>query len=597
MKAVSKKLLSLMLVAILLVSAVPFQASASEVETAAPVAETEAVVETQAPVVETVAAAEAAEDIVAAAPAADASVTMTKSVVYVHFQLDPTSDSSTVNDYYRVKRVKSELGEKVSVPSGDEALSVLADANGSSSGYEFVRWYYYNGAEEKVTFTKNIILNKDNMQLEDVEDEDYYRLNVFAELKTATSTITLKPNGGNVSKTKHTVELGKTYGEYESLPTPTKKNATFVGWYKADGTLVDNDTVVTTLNALTAKWIQNDYVVVFEGYADPSGEDEEGWAEVGFGSFTVDANSVLKTEYSNFPTTAQTNSMFLSSEMKAEGWYIDGWKYSADDGASWKTFKEGSTKVTGNVTIRPVYKKSITLYACDEGNTTRKLTVTLGERIGTLPNPGTREGYTFIGWYQEASAENLVSLKADLSNSSKHPVYYPGMGDLYAGWDNSVLIYLYIHTDGDTDEHTKLVRYYDAPATGFDLTSIDLADIFASYGKYDDEGDEQYGWYNAAQWDNYCRKKPANEFEYVDADYLASDDIHEFYIMLIDNGNNSASSSSSNSGSNSYNDNNKTVDPSNPSTGDGIFMAVNVMTVSAAALVLVFFLNKKRIVK
>ena len=40
-----------------------------------------------------------------------------------------------------------------------------------------------------------------------------------------------------------------------------------------------------------------------------------------------------------------------------------------------------------------------------------------------------------------------------------------------------------------------------------------------------------------------------------------------------------------------------TADTSNPKTGDQIFMAVTMMAVSASALALFFFLNKKRAVK
>ena len=165
---------------------------------------------------------------------------------------------------------------------------------------------------------------------------------------------------------------------------------------------------------------------------------------------------------------------------------------------------------------------------------------------------------------------------------------------LYAGWDNAKTVYLYIPTNGNTKEHTKLVRYYDVPATGFDLTDIDLADIFPNYGKYDDKGDEKYGWYDNAQWKNYVLNKHVNDTtEYVDADYLDTDDVHEFYIMLIDNGNNTSTGAANGNG---YNDNGTTRDPSNPSTGDDIFVAVTVMAVSACALLL-FFLNKKRIAK
>lgn len=586
MKAVCKKLFSLMLVAILLVSAVPFQVSAEEtVETVATIAATEpAVVETTEAAVE--AAAEVEEEVTT--PAVDAAVPFTKEVVHVHFQLD--SSDGLVSENYQVGSIaKSKLGSKVGTPAGSTALNVLAQAIGSSAGYEFVRWEYETASGRK-TFTGSVVLNKDNMIFEDgwdeVKEEEIYILNVYAVIKEAAKTISLNANGGTVAKNNHQVEIGQTYDYYGVLPTPTKNNFTFAGWFKDDGTQVTNDTVVTDLSKLTAKWNGNKYVVVFEGY-------DGGWTEVGFGSFTVDANSVLKTAFNNFPTTAQINNLF-KAPVSADGWTIDGWEYTNDNGSTWNTFTEGSTKITGNTIIRPLYKKSITLYACDTGNTTRKLTVTLGKRYPTLPHPGTRDGFAFVGWYMEPEASNLVSTKDNLSNIAKHPVVEYDVEALYAGWDYAKTVYLYIHTNGNTKEHTKLVRYYDVPQSGFSLTDINLGDIFPNYGKYDDSVDEKYGWYDNAQWKNYCLNKHVNDTtEYVSAEYLETDDVHEFYIMLIDNGANTSTGSANGTG---YNDNKTTVDKSNPSTGDDIFVAVTVMAVSACALLL-FFMNKKRFAK
>lgn len=596
MKAVCKKLFSLMLVAILLVSAVPFQAFAEEVdETAAPA--TEAAVE--ATEAAAAAVAETVEEVVATSPVAYESVTVEKGYVNVHFQLN--SEDGIVSQNYRIGDiVETKLGKTVSTPSSTKVLSVLESAIGNDSGYDFVRWYYYHKVDGKVTFANSLVLNSEMMEFEsgDGTKEDPYIFNVYAEIEAGIKTITLDPNGGTVSTKKHTVQVGTTYGTYGSLPTPIRANYTFAGWERSDGVIVGDEDQVRNLRKLTATWTQNDYTVVYQGYTDAEGMDEEGWQEVGFGSFSVDANSVLKTANSNFPTTAQINSLFLSSEMKADGWYVDGWQYSADDGSTWKTFTAGSTKVTGNFIIRPVYKKSITLYANDAGKTTRTLTVTLGKVVPTLPNPGTRDGLTFMYWYYGDSAEDEDTIVADrnnLSNTSVHPKYYPGMGNFTAHWTSSTIFYLYIYTNNNTSSFTKRVIYYDAPVEGtFYFDNIDMYDIFPSYKKYDDDGDEQYGWFDSTQWDNFRLDRPYNELESIDlaADGETHDDIYEFFILLNDV---SSSSSSSSSGS-SYNDNKSTVDSSNPTTGDPIFAAVTVMAVSASVLFL-FFLNKKRIAK
>jgi len=565
MKAVCKKLLSLMLVAILLVSAVPFQASA----------------------------AEATEEVVMDPVEVDqidplAAVEQETPKVQVQFQL---SDS-----HYQIgKVVNTEVGKKVAkdkFPSGSSALKAFAKATGSSEGYEFVGWYLDDGTFS-VPFDSSMYITNE-MEGEGLEDigEDYLVLNVYAQIRAKKDTIKLDPKSGTVSKKTHSVKIGLPYGEYETLPTAKRDHYQFLGWALADGTFVTDETEVKSLDTLYAQWEANKYTVSYEAYFDAAG-DESGWVAMEeFGPFEVDANSVLKQSYSNLPTEAQAKRLFLSDEMEADGWYIDGWMIKAT-GA---TLKEGSTKITSDVTIRPIYKKSITLFANDKGNTSKKFTVILGQPVGilkALPNPGLRDGETFLAWYDQNG--DLVSNVSNLANAAKHPDYYPCMGNLSAEYVPSTVFYLYIYTNNDTEEFVKRVVYYGAPAEGeFNMNDIDLYEIFPNYTKYDDKGDERYGWFDEVQWDKFCLNKPANEVEKIllGSEEGYEDDIYQFYIMLVDNGNNN----NSNNSGNGYNDNSSTRDPSNPSTGDEIYVAVTVMALSAAALVL-FFLNKKRIAK
>ena len=561
MKAVCKKLFSLMLVAILLVSAVPFQVSAAE-------ANEEIVVDpTEVDQIDPLAAVE-----------------QETPKVQVQFQL--------ADSHYQVgKFVNTEVGKKVpkdKFPSGSSALKVFAKtiASGSSEGYEFVGWYLDEGFTTPFDSTMYIT---NEMAFEAGEDCDI--LNVYAQIRAKKDTIKLDPKGGTVSKKTHAVCIGLTYGEYETLPTAKREHYKFLGWALKDGTMVADDSEVKGLDTLYAQWEANKYTVSYEAYFDAEG-DESAWESMDekFGPFEVDANSVLKQSYSNLPTTAQAKSLFLSDEMAADGWYIDGWMIK-ETGA---TLKEGSTKITGDVTIRPIYKKSIKLIANDKGNTSKNFTVVLGQPVGVLPNPGLRDGETFLAWYDQNG--DLVSNVSNLANTAKHPDYYPCMGNLNAEYVPSTVFYLYIYTNNDTKDFVKRVVYYGAPAEGeFKMSDIDLYEIFPNYTKYDDKGDERYGWFDEVQWDKFCLNKPANEVEKIllGSEEGYEDDIHQFYIMLVDNGNNSSNGSNSGSG---YNDNSSTRDPSNPSTGDEIYVAVTIMALSAAALVL-FFLNKKRIAK
>lgn len=548
MKTVSKKLLSLLLVAVMLVSAVPFQAFAAEVDV------------TAASVVP--GATEATVSEVIEEEAAKTVITDKLLVTFVD------SDGSTISDADGNDCiVEVAYGKTIPTKSFPDKYLTLADGE-----MIFSHWVYEG---TNVQFKRTETIHQD--------------ITLQAVYKYPSVKVTFKANSGKASFTSQTYEYGQTYADNGGLPTATREHYDFLGWYTADGAKVEDSTMISSKTAytLTAQWALTHYNVTFQAYTDPDGSDESGWETVDAFTFTdeyaIEAKSTLSTASGTFPTAAQISEYFA-----LDGWTIDGWEI-VETGA---TFTAGKTTITQSMTIRPVYKKSITLYACDEGSTTRKFTVTLGERVPSLPNPGTREGYAFVGWYLEPEASTVVSLKADLSTTSKHPVYYPALGNFYAGWADATLIYLYIYTNGNTDDHVKLVRYYEAPANGFDLTEINMYSIYSSYGKFDDEGDESYGWYNLAQWNNYCLGKPANEFEYVDADYLASDDIHEFYIMLVDNGNNTTTTTTTNT----YNNNSSTADSTNPATGDMIMVPMFVMLATAAAAAFLF-LNKKRIVK
>ncbi len=613
MKAVCKKLFSLMLVAILLVSAVPFQALAAEgdetiattVETTA--AETEAAEPAaQAFIEETLSAAAPAADLEANSPSANAGVTLVPSEVYVHFQLGRITGESERNlvdegkNILVVNPVKTKVGNKISAPGGAAALTTLAKALGNNSGYEFVRWYDASGN----TFSNSNYLIEE--MLSSADEDGNSVIDVYAEFKEAEQYITLNAAGGKVSSTKHPVKLHQPYDYKVALPTPTKANSEFEGWYKADGTLVDNDSIVNDLGALTAKWSGAILSVTYEAYTDLSGADKSGWATVeGYTDLSVKSNSVLTVADGTFPSDGDAHysrGKFLTEEMYRAGWYIAGWKVlmnSASVVGDKTKVTESMVDYDGQIIIRPVYKRTVTLYKLDNGHSTRTVTVTLGEHIPALPNPGDYAGKAFMGWclygndhagtdYENAVTGEMLVPVDKLSSVSDHPVYYPAIGDLCAQWDEATRVLLYVHVNGNIKDYEARM-FYDVPSSGFYLSRIDLYKVFPGYGKYDDEGDKSYGWYNDPQWSNYAVGKPATEFDYVTANQLEKQAFHEYHIMLIDNGNNASSSSANGNG---YNTNASTADKTNPATGDQIFAAVTVMAISACALV--FFLMKKK---
>ena len=391
--------------------------------------------------------------------------------------------------------------------------------------------------------------------------------------KTEAKTITLNANGGRLQSyetKKYTVVIGQPYG---NLPTPTRSGYEFAYWYyrnKAGNEVrVDDNTIVETTNTLYAKWIANGMTVTFQRY-----DMMEGWVDVE--QHTVPVNSKLTIEDGTFPSSSRIDVVYDIS-----GFEIIGWKV-VETGA---TFKEDSTKVTANITLRPRYEGTVKLVAQEpvtgDSWKTYTKTVVIGETIGKLTNPGSRSTYSFNGWLASNGSDEICG-----SSSKSTLEYYPHLygTTFYVKWAGGVTVRLHIHTNGNTSSASKIIPYYVAPAEGeFNLKNVNLYSLYSSYYKYDDDCDKSYGWYDADEWKNYCANRaahPATVFTDIEANGQ-----YDFHIMLIDKGDDDDSSSSSSS---------STADSSNPKTGDMIFTPVIIMGASAVCLAVLFFLNKKR---
>ena len=80
-------------------------------------------------------------------------------------------------------------------------------------------------------------------------------------------TVSFNANGGSVGTPSKTVTYDSTYGE---LPTPTRENHTFTGWFTAaeGGTQITSTTAVkiTESQTLYARWNMNTYTVTWKNY-------------------------------------------------------------------------------------------------------------------------------------------------------------------------------------------------------------------------------------------------------------------------------------------------------------------------------------------
>lgn len=630
MKNAMKKLLSLTLAVMLLLSVAPFQAFAATNEYGEMVFSEEI----EAPATnKNTSTSQTAEE---PQPAVDNNGGIST------FAL-PSDDyvigKTVVNIYFNVdgsvmKTVAKKVGDDFpGLPSGKDALAFYAKVNENSNGKAFKCWSFEeDGAAISASGLK--VGGSDHLTEDDHQDSKgnpvspdakgnlVGKMEVYAVFEDVVSTTNVKldPKSGKFAPGDSdtiAVSLNTDY-PVADFPTPTRSGYVFDGWYvKEDAShsercLVDAEgnpgadlTVLSTSAKPYAKWKKTGMTVSVKWYDFDNGDwtafTVNGAAK--YDGMAVPADSKLSASTGSFPTDSEIN--WLSSELP-DGCTLKGWKFLETG----KEFKAGSSAITSananssnEVVIVPKLQCKVWLIAQHPTKNTmarQSITAEIGSRIGELPAPASwaedsdeTDGYTFTQWVAD---DTVVSTREDLKNTSKHPVYYPGLTNnddwtekypfhFVAQWEVAKVVQLYFHVDGKTSTYAKKVSCYDIPASGsFNMHSLNLYKYFPDYSKYDDGVDVAYGWYTDAQWKNYCTGKPAATV--CDELWNVSDtkDLQELHIMLIDKG----------TDSNKYNNNNKTADKTNPKTGDIIMAAVAILVVSGAALAGIYCLTKKK---
>lgn len=546
---------------------------------------------------------------------------------------------TVVNIYFNVdgsvmKTVAKKVGDDFpGLPSGKDALAFYAKVNENSNGKAFKCWSFEeDGAAISASGLK--VGGSDHLTEDDHQDSKgnpvspdakgnlVGKMEVYAVFEDVVSTTNVKldPKSGKFAPGDSdtiAVSLNVDY-PVADFPTPTRSGYVFDGWYvKEDAShsercLVDAEgnpgadlTVLSTSARPYAKWKKAGMTVSVKWYDFDNGDwtafTVNGAAK--YDGMAVPADSKLSASTGSFPTDSEIN--WLKSELP-DGYTLKGWKFLETG----KEFKAGSSAITSananssnEVVIVPKLQRSVWLIAQHPTKNTlakQSITVEIGSRIGELPAPASwaedsdeTDGYTFTQWVAD---DTVISTREDLKNTSKHPVYYPSLNSnddhssryeyhFDAQWEVAKVVQLYFHVDGKTSTYAKKVSCYDIPASGsFNMHSLNLYKYFPDYSKYDDGVDVAYGWYTDAQWKNYCTGKPAATV--CDELWNVSDtkDLQELHIMLIDKG----------TDSNKYNNNNKTADKTNPKTGDVIMAAVAILVVSGAALAGIYYLTKKK---
>ncbi len=238
-----------------------------------------------------------------------------------------------------------------------------------------------------------------------------------------------------------------TYGTATALKSATKTDYNFVGWY------LDHECTGVPLTSLAAdgytaditlyaKWVKDDkWVVTIDDYSNGTVEvDYEGNES----DFTSDSREIAKNTVLTITATANT------------GYDLTALTVDGED------FTSGDTHtLTANVTVAATFTaQTYTITYKDKDNTTYS-----GDNIASLPAThtygtatalvnGSKEGYTFHGWYTDADCE--VSAGSSIGATA----YTTGI-TLYAKWSiNSYT--LTWSTDGDalTGDYTKGTTEY-----------------------------------------------------------------------------------------------------------------------------------------
>ena len=246
--------------------------------------------------------------------------------------------------------------------SGDQIGVLPVPTRGDD---EFLGWYvgYTDGIEVDNTYvpTSNITL-------------------VARWSSVGKYEIQFDPNGGTVSPAAKYVIQGNAIGD---LPTPTKPNSVFEGWYTSSEftTKVTESYVPDSDKILIAKW------------RDPRAF-----------TITFDANGGTVSE-----TTRTVVEGRYIGELPPATWenhYFAGWYTEREGGNRISTTYKPSESVTLYAHWKNIYTITFNANGGTVGETTRYIVE--GQKIGTLPTPEYQQN-RFAGWYNGISEGIIIT--------------------------------------------------------------------------------------------------------------------------------------------------------------------------------------------
>lgn len=262
--------------------------------------------------------------------------------------------------------------------AGANDMGVYMTANGDRQDYVYPNMYYYLegdwyqfDTEGKLTY------------IEEIDSFYIYYVNNEAKEGITFPTKPEEPVSYSIYFTDETENYATQTvleGNTATKPTdPTREGYTFAGWC-LDGVLFDFSTEITSDTVLVAKWeakeVTPSYTVTFMNGSTVSETK------------TVEEGSVVAK-----PTNPTKEGYTFV------GWYLDG------------TAFDFSTKITSNTILTAEWKEvektpTYKVTFVNGSNVYKTETIEEGSVV-TEPTDPTKEGYTFVGWYQDDTAFNF----------------------------------------------------------------------------------------------------------------------------------------------------------------------------------------------
>lgn len=161
------------------------------------------------------------------------------------FELNTAKAEEMVNDYF-------EFGDTQELKEYVNTVKL--------KGYDIVTMYSTDESVATVDEDGNVVgVGIGNAQIRVVCDEalEGYKESV-CDVEVSATKVTLDPNGGAINSSVYEVLYNTVYGK---IPEPVRKGYEFNGWYKENGELVSEDTIVTdpSNHTLIAKWTELSY--------------------------------------------------------------------------------------------------------------------------------------------------------------------------------------------------------------------------------------------------------------------------------------------------------------------------------------------------